>query len=65
MLNEARRITGKEIPSKFVARREGDPPSSYASSKLATETIGWSPKYSSIETLISSTWKIYSKQYDK
>jgi len=65
MLNEARRITGKEIPSRFVARREGDPPSSYASSKLATETIGWSPKYSSIETLISSTWKIYSKQYDK
>ena len=62
MLNMARKITGKEIPSSIVERREGDPPSSYASAKLATSTIGWAPKYSTLDILISSTWNVYSKR---
>jgi len=62
MLEAARKITGREIASEVVARREGDPPSSYASSKLAKELIGWAPKYSSLESLISSTWEVYSKK---
>lgn len=62
MLEMARKITGEKIKSSFVARRAGDPPSSFASSKLAVATIGWSPRYSSLETLISSTWKMYSNK---
>ena len=61
ILETARKIIGKEIPSSFVARRKGDLPCYYACSKLATKTIGWNPKYSSIETIISSTWNVYSK----
>ena len=61
MLEMARKITGEKIPARFVARREGDPPSSFASSALASQTIGWVPQYSSLETLICSTWKMYSK----
>jgi len=61
MLEMSRKITGQTIPSCFVARREGDPPSSFASSALAVSKIGWMPQYSSLETLISSTWKMYAK----
>ena len=61
MLEKAREITGKKILSNIVARREGDPPSSYASSELAKATIGWAPQYSSLDTLISSTWNVYLK----
>lgn len=62
ILDAARKITGCEIASEVVERREGDPPSSYASSGLAKKLIGWAPKYSSLESLISSTWKVYSKK---
>jgi len=61
ILEMARKITDKKIASCFVARRKGDPPSSFASSALAVKAIGWSPQYSTLETLVSSTWKMYSR----
>jgi len=61
MLEAARRITGKEIPARYVARRSGDASSVYATSGLAKKLIGWNPKYSDIDTLIGSTWAVYQK----
>jgi len=61
MLEAARRITGKEIPARYVARRPGDASSVYATSGLAKKLIGWNPKYSDIDTLIGSTWDVYQK----
>ena len=61
MLEAARRITGKEIPARYVARRSGDASSVYATSSLAKKLIGWNPKYSDIDTLIGSTWAVYQK----
>ena len=62
MVTTARRITGREIPARYVERRPGDPASLYASSARARECIGWAPRYSDVDTLISSTWKVYQKQ---
>lgn len=62
MLEEARSITGKEIPADFVDRRAGDPASLVASSKLALEKLGWKPKYSDVHTLIETTYKAYTKK---
>ncbi len=59
MLEAARKITGKEIKAEYVGRRAGDPAKQTATSKKALETLGWSPKYSDKDTLISSTWKAY------
>lgn len=61
MVDAARRITGKPIPAKYVARRPGDASTVCATSKLAKTLIGWNPKYSDIDTLISSTWSMYQK----
>ena len=61
MLDTARRITKREIPSESVARRLGDPSKLVASSKLAFETLGWKAKYSDVNTLVESAWKIYEK----
>jgi len=60
MLDASRKITGKEIPAAYVERRPGDPAALYASAKLAKETLNWVPKYSGIDTIISSTWAVYS-----
>lgn len=59
MLEEARKITGKEIPADFVERRPGDPATLVATSALAREKLGWVPKYSDVHTLLDSTWKAY------
>ena len=59
IIDAARRITGKPIPSEDVERRPGDPACLYATSKLAKELLGWEPKYSDVDTLVSTTWKVY------
>ena len=59
IIDAARKITGKEIPSQDVARRPGDPACLYTSSKLAKELLGWEPKYSDVDTLVKTTWEVY------
>lgn len=63
MIEAARRITGKEIPAEITNRRAGDPSNLYATSKLAHEKLNWYARYSDIDTLISSTWKAYKRNY--
>lgn len=62
VLDASRRITGKKIPARIVERRPGDPAALYASSEYARKTIGWNPKYSSLDTIVQSTWNVYRKR---
>ena len=59
IIDAARKITGKPIPSTDVERRPGDPACLYATSKRAKELLGWEPKYSDVETLVKTTWEVY------
>ncbi len=61
MLETARRITGKEIPTKYVERRAGDPACLYATSAYAREKLNWKAECSDVEALVSSTWNVYNK----
>lgn len=61
MAEAARRVTGKEIPARYVGRRAGDASALYATSALARKLIGWDPKRSDVDTLIASTWAVYQK----
>jgi UDP-glucose 4-epimerase len=45
----------------MVGRRPGDPASSYASSVLAKELLGWEARDSGLSTLIASTWAAYKR----
>lgn len=59
IIEASRRITGKAIPAEDVERRPGDPACLYATSKKAKDLLGWEPKYSDVDTLVSSTWEVY------
>ncbi len=59
ILEKAREISGREIPSRIVARRKGDPAKLVASSNYAKEALGWQAKYSNLDTIISTTWDVY------
>jgi UDP-glucose 4-epimerase len=59
VVETARRITGRPIPSRICGRRPGDPAKLTASSGLALETLGWKARYSDMETLIRTSWELY------
>ncbi|MBN1523767.1 MAG: UDP-glucose 4-epimerase GalE [Spirochaetales bacterium] len=61
MIDAAKTHSGKEIPVEIVARRPGDPATLYATSKKASELLGWKAKYSDVDSIIKTTWKVYKK----
>ena len=61
MVERARVLTGMAVPAEIVGRRAGDPSELVATSSKARELLGWVPKYSDVDTLVSSTWKMYEK----
>jgi UDP-glucose 4-epimerase len=60
VLDTARKVTGKPIPSKTAGRRAGDPAKLTASAALARELLGWKARYSDMETLIKTSWEAYN-----
>lgn len=65
MLEAARCITGKSIPASIAERRAGDSAALVASAKRAAEKLGWKAEHSSIDNLVSTTWKAYQKSMVK
>lgn len=65
MVERARAITGSTVPAEMAPRRLGDPAELVASSGKALELLGWVPKYSDVDTLVSSTWKMYEKYVNR
>jgi UDP-glucose 4-epimerase len=61
IIEAARRITGKPIPAAMAGRRPGDPAKLTASSALARELLGWTARYSDLDTLIKTSWDAYRK----
>jgi UDP-glucose 4-epimerase len=63
MVETARKITGKEIKAEFGDRRDGDPSGVLATAKKAEEILGWKAQCSDINSLISTTWEVYKKNF--
>ena len=49
-------VTKKTLPYQYVSRRHGDPAALIADVSLLQNTIDWSPQYSSLETMIGSSY---------
>ena len=61
MLEATSKISGKQISSKVVGRRAGDPATLYASSEKAHKILDWKAKYSDVETIVKTTWDVYNR----
>lgn len=57
VIDISREVTGHAIPAKIEARREGDPAKLIASSKKATDVLGWVPQYDSLEKIVGDAWE--------
>ncbi|MBS4785294.1 MAG: UDP-glucose 4-epimerase GalE [Clostridiales bacterium] len=57
IIDTARRVTGVDFPVEVAPRRAGDPAVLVASNRKAREVLGWVPRYSDAEQILSSAWK--------
>ncbi|HEY3579741.1 MAG TPA: UDP-glucose 4-epimerase GalE [Pyrinomonadaceae bacterium] len=57
VIDTARRVTGREIPTKFGPRRAGDPAILVASSDRIKSELGWQPQFQDLEKIIDSAWR--------
>ncbi len=50
-------VVGKKVQARMADRRAGDPPVLVADHGKATLYLGWEPKYSTLDYILSSAWK--------
>ncbi|HEX7598370.1 MAG TPA: UDP-glucose 4-epimerase GalE [Polyangia bacterium] len=55
VLQEARRVSGQEIPAEITARRPGDPSAVWADNRKAKALLGWQPRYG-LKEIIETAW---------
>ena len=60
--NVAAEVTGRKIPLRVSARREGDPAILCASPKRIMQELGWKPEHSSLHEIIESAWQWKQKE---
>jgi UDP-arabinose 4-epimerase len=53
----AEAVTGRPVRVSRDAPRPGDPPRLVADATLAREELGWRPRYSELETIVSTGWE--------
>lgn len=57
VIKTAQDVTGVEIKTTYRERRIGDPAILVADATLAKKTLGWTPQFSSIDTIIHHAWR--------
>jgi len=55
------RVSGRPVPVEFGPRREGDAPALIADPAKVREVLGWNPQVSSLESIVSTSWKWHSE----
>jgi UDP-glucose 4-epimerase len=53
VLDSLDRVAGKPVPRVIGSRRVGDPPMLVASNRALVATLGWSPRFADIDTIIA------------
>jgi UDP-glucose 4-epimerase len=57
VIDTARRVTGREIPTNIGPRRPGDPAVLVASSDRIKTELGWKPQFQDLELIVESAWR--------
>lgn len=57
IIETVEKVTRKKIKKELAPRRPGDPAMIYADNTKAGNVLDWEPKYSDLETIISTAWK--------
>lgn len=63
VLRAVERATGKPVPVEIAARRAGDAVALYADTTKVTRELGWTPRHSDIDTVVSTAWAFHRKAW--
>ncbi|GAB4246965.1 UDP-glucose 4-epimerase GalE [Deferrisoma sp.] len=61
VIEEARRVTGREIPVLEARRRWGDPAVLVGSSEKIRRELGWEPRYPGLDVILETAWNWHRK----
>jgi UDP-glucose-4-epimerase GalE len=56
------KVAGKEVPRVIAERRPWDPPILVASAEKARDVLGWQPKRSDLESILTSAWDWFQRE---
>jgi UDP-glucose 4-epimerase len=56
VIETARIVTGREIPTSVAPRRAGDPTTLIASSEKIKTELGWQPEFQDLRVIVESAW---------
>jgi UDP-glucose 4-epimerase len=56
VLDAVERVTGVPVPTLYAGRRPGDPAILVANASRANEVLGWQPRRSNLDEMVSSAW---------
>lgn len=61
IINAAARVTGRPVPHRFSARREGDPAVLVADARKANSVLNWHARNSGIDHIMATAWQWHAK----
>jgi UDP-arabinose 4-epimerase len=62
VIEAARTITGRDIPTRLTDRRPGDPPVLTAAADKARSLLGWQPRHTDLAETLRHAWNWHCKQ---
>lgn len=60
IIDEVKRASGVDFPVEVGPRRPGDPTELVANSSRLRAALGWSPRFSDLDTIVGSAWAWHS-----
>ncbi|MEN9204567.1 MAG: UDP-glucose 4-epimerase GalE [Thermostichales cyanobacterium SZTDM-1c_bins_54] len=61
VIEMVRQVSGRDFQVRIGPRRPGDPPALVGSADLAMATLGWTPDYPDLHTIISHAWQWHAR----
>ena len=61
VVDSAKRVTGIDFVVEYGPRRPGDPAILYANAEKIHHELGWSPRYTEIDSIVATAWKWFEK----
>jgi UDP-glucose-4-epimerase GalE len=62
VIETVRAVAGRDVPFVEAPRRPGDPPALVADAARARETLGWTPRYPELRTIVEHAWRWHTRQ---
>jgi len=64
VIETARSVTGRDIPSRVVARRPGDPPRLVSDGRRALSLLGWRARRAELRSILGDSWRFLQAHPD-